>query len=69
MDEIFARMLGETDYQKRYEIVKEWYNEFWDTLPYIKTINYSRLHLANKSLQGYPDTIQPFFCNIWIEEQ
>lgn len=68
MDDIFARMIKEIDYTKRLAIVKEWNKEVYTTLPYIKTVNFSRLHLANKSLQGYVDFPQSCFWNVWLEK-
>lgn len=68
MDDIFERMMGETDSQKRYQIVQEWYQEFWKDMPYVKTINYSGIHLLNKSLKGYVNFCQPFFWNCWVEK-
>lgn len=69
MDEIFARMMKETDKDKRFEIVKEFYDKTWETLPYIKTVEYSRMHISNSELKGYANSCQPFFWNTWIEEK
>lgn len=69
MDKIFERMMMETDKEKRFEIVKEFYNKTWETLPYIKTVEYSRMHIANSTLKGYANSCQPFFWNTWIEKK
>ena len=69
MDEIFARMMKETDKDKRFEIVKEFYDETWETLPYIKTVEYSRMHVTNSKFKGYANSCQPFFWNTWVEEK
>ncbi|MCT4507385.1 MAG: ABC transporter substrate-binding protein [Tepidibacter sp.] len=68
MDEVFARMKKETDFEKRHEIVKEFYNKAWDTVPYINMLDYSRLHITNKELKGYTNGCQPFFWNTWLEK-
>ncbi len=69
MDEIFERMMKETNKEKRFEIVKEFYHKTWETLPYIKTVEYSRMHITNTSLKGYANSCQPFFWNTWIEKK
>lgn len=68
MDKIFERMVSEIDYKKRYEIVKEFYNEFWKSVPYIKVFNDKRLYGINDKLKGYQGYGQPYFWNVWIEE-
>lgn len=68
MDDIFARMLVELDEDARYEIVQEWYDAFWKYVPYVKTIDYSRMNATNAKLQGYANYCQPFFWNTWVEE-
>lgn len=68
MDEIFDRMMVEIDYDKRYEIVKEFYAEFWRTVPYIKVFNDKRLYGIRDNLEGYAAYGQPFFWNVWINE-
>ena len=52
MDAIFARMMTEIDPAKRIEIVREWNQEIYRTLPYIKLHNYSILHAKAKKLLG-----------------
>ena len=69
MDKIFERMMLETDKKKRFEIVKEFYNKTWESLPYIKTFEYSRMHVRNRNLNGYKIYCQPFFWNTWIEKK
>lgn len=69
MDEIFARMMKETDFDKRLGIVKEFYAKTWESLPYIKTVEYSRMHLLNTKLKGYENGAQPYFWNTWIEKK
>ncbi|MCT4661034.1 MAG: ABC transporter substrate-binding protein [Tissierellales bacterium] len=68
MDEIFARMMKETDFDKRFDIVKEFYAKTWESLPYIKSVEYSRMHLLNSKLKGYANGAQPYFWNTWIEK-
>ncbi|MCT4584621.1 MAG: ABC transporter substrate-binding protein [Peptostreptococcaceae bacterium] len=68
MDEIFKRMMKETNFEKRYEIVKEFYNKTWESVPYINTVDYSRLHITNKALKNYHNGCQPFFWNTWLEK-
>ncbi|MDD2494081.1 MAG: ABC transporter substrate-binding protein [Tissierellia bacterium] len=69
MDKIFDRMVTELDYEKRYEIVKEFYDEFWESVPYIKVFNDKRLYGINNRLQGYQGYGQPYFWNVWIDEE
>lgn len=69
MDKIFAKMIRETDYEKRYKIVKEFYDKYWETVPYINLVDYSRLHLINKSLKNYKSSPQAFFWNTWIKKK
>ena len=61
MDEIFAKMLVELDQDARYKLVQDWYNTFWEYVPYVKTIDYSRMNATNAKLQGYANYCQPFF--------
>ena len=68
MDEIFAKMLVELDQDARYKLVQDWYNTFWEYVPYVKTIDYSRMNATNAKLQGYANYCQPFFWNTWVEE-
>lgn len=68
MDEIFERMMVETDFTKRYEIVKEWNKAVWENIPLIKTFNYSRVHLKSKALKGYPNYCKQIYWNTWLEK-
>lgn len=68
MDEIFQKMVCELDYEKRYKIVQEFYDEFWESLPYFKVFNDKRLYGINDRLKGYQGYGQPYFWNVWIEE-
>ena len=47
---------------------KKWYDAFWEYVPYVKTIDYSRMNATNAKLQGYANYCQPFFWNTWVEE-
>lgn len=68
MDEIFDRMMVELDQSKRYEIVKEFYAEFWKSVPYIKVFNDKRLYGIHDNLAGYAGYGQPYFWNVWLKE-
>jgi len=68
MDEIFERMLTETDFDKRYKIVKEWNKEIWAKVPIIKTFNYSRVHLITSKLKGYNNYCKQIYWNTWLEK-
>lgn len=68
MDEIFTRMESEMDPEKRYEIVKEFYQEFWTSVPYLKLFNDKRIYGINDKLQGYQSYGQPYFWNVWIQK-
>lgn len=65
MDEIFERMVSEVDYDKRYKIVQEFYDEFWESIPYIKVFNDKRIYSIKDELEGYAGYGQPFFWNVW----
>lgn len=68
MDAIFDKMVTELDYDKRYEIVQEFYAEFWESVPYIKVFNDKRLYGIQEDLHGYAGYGQPYFWNVWIEK-
>jgi len=68
MDDIFKRMMTETDFDKRYQIVQEWNKKVWNTVPIIKTFNYSRVHLISSNLKGYQNYCKQIYWNTWIEE-
>ena len=68
MDAIFARMLSETDYEKRYEIVEEWHDYFYETVPYLKLFDFKQLRLARTSLKGYENFAFHTFFNVWLED-
>lgn len=68
MDEIFDRMLIETDPEKRHQIVEEWNAEVWEQLPIIKTFTYTRVHLKRDELKGYNNYPKLTFFNTWLEE-
>ena len=68
MDNIFKRMMTETDFDKRYKIVKEWNKEVWNKVPIIKTFNYSRVHLISSKLKGYNNYCKQIYWNTWIEK-
>ncbi len=68
MDEIFDRMMVETDRKKRYGIVREWNRAVWENVPLIKTFNYSRIHLRSARLQGYNDYCKQIYWNTWMEK-
>ncbi len=66
MDEIFDRMMVQTDFEKRYQTVKEWNRAVWENLPIIKTFNYTRVHLKSSRLKGYPNYCKQIYWNTWI---
>lgn len=68
MDAIFDRMMVEIDPVKRLSIVKEWNQEVYRTLPYIKLHNYSILHAKAKTLQGIETQPRMMFWNAWKEK-
>lgn len=68
MEEIFSRMVVELDQAKRYEIVKEFYNEFWSSVPYMKVFNDNKIHGISDEVKGYVGHVQPSFWNVWIQE-
>ncbi len=68
MDAIFDRMMVEIDPAKRLEIVREWNQEVYRTLPYIKLHNYSILHAKAKKLQGVEAQPRMMFWNTWKEK-
>jgi peptide/nickel transport system substrate-binding protein len=68
MDTLFDRMMVEIDPAKRLEIVKEWNQEIYRTLPYIKLHNYSILHARSKKLLGVEAQPRIMFWNAWKEK-
>ena len=68
MDAVFDRMMVEIDLSKRLEIVKEWNQEIYRTLPFIKLHNYSILHARAKRLQGVEAQPRIMFWNAWKEK-
>lgn len=67
MDDIFDRMLLTTDQNERYAIVQEWYDYFYETVPYVKLVDFSSLYIAETKLKGYANFSTPYFWNTWIE--
>ena len=68
MDEIFTRMLSETDYNARHAIVQEWHEYFYETVPYVKLFDFRQLRIARVSLQGYENFAFHTFFNVWLDE-
>ncbi len=68
MDDIFQRMQKETDFDKRYQIVKEWQEAVFEYVPYVKIMYFSEFHLGRKSLKGFQLFPRFIFFNTWIEE-
>lgn len=67
MDEIFANMIKETDQELRYAIVQQWYDKFYETIPYVKVVDYDGLYIASKNLQGYSNYTTPYYWNAWVK--
>jgi peptide/nickel transport system substrate-binding protein len=68
IDEIFARMELEPDFDKRKEIVREWQEAFFELVPYVKLYYFNALHAGNKSLRGFQTFMRMTFFNCWLEE-
>ena len=66
MDEIFDRMVREVNQTARYDIVREWYAYFYETVPYVKVVDYNGLIIASPSVSGYAAYTSPFFWNVKI---
>ena len=67
MDEIFNRMIKEVDQAARYEIVREWYAYFYETVPYVKVVDYNGLIIASPLATGYAAYTTPFFWNVSLD--
>ena len=67
MDEIFDRMLTTVDQSERYDIVCEWYDKFYETIPYVKLVDYDGLYISTKGLTGYQNYTTPFFWNVKLD--
>lgn len=67
MDQIFAEMLREVDYEQRYKIVERMQAELWDSVPYFNILDYSRLHIRRTELKNFQAGWQPFFWNTYLE--
>ena len=68
MDDIFARMLTTVDQKERYQIVQEWYDKFYETVPYVKVVDYDGLYIAGQTLQNYANFTTPYFWNVWLQQ-
>ncbi len=68
MDEIFERMLTTVDQAERYKIVQEWYAKFYETVPYVKIVDYDGLYIASQTLKDYSNFTTPYFWNVWLEQ-
>ena len=66
MDEIFERMLTTVDQAERYKIVQEWYAKFYETVPYVKVVDYDGLYIASQTLKDYSNFTTPYFWNVWL---
>ncbi len=64
MDKIFDRMLTSVDQNERYDIVCEWYDKFYETIPYVKLVDYDGLYISAKGLSGYQNYTTPFFWDV-----
>ena len=68
MDDIFARMLTTVDQAERYKIVQEWYTKFYETVPYVKIVDYDGLYIAGQDLKDYSNFTTPYFWNVWLQK-
>ncbi len=68
MDQMYASMLTAMDYQQEYTMNKQWQDFYYQTLPYIKTIDFSDFVVANKDLVGYSNYIYPVFWNCYLQK-
>jgi peptide/nickel transport system substrate-binding protein len=68
IDEIFARMELETDFDKRKEIVREWQEAFFELVPYVKLYYFNALHAGNSSLEGFVPFMRMTFFNCWLAD-
>lgn len=67
MDDIFARMLVTIDQDERYKIVQEWYQKFYETVPYVKIVDYDGLYIADGTVKDYANYTTPYFWNVYLE--
>jgi peptide/nickel transport system substrate-binding protein len=68
IDEIFARMELEPDFDKRKQIVREWQEAFFELVPYVKLYYFNALHAGHESLQGFQPFMRVTFFNCWLED-
>lgn len=68
MDAIFEAMSVEMDQDKRYELVQEFYEKFWESVPYLKSFNDVRIHAINDNLKGFQAYGQSYFWGVWLSE-
>lgn len=66
VDEIFDRMLVTVEQNERYEIVCQWYDKFYETIPYVKVVDYDGLYISISGLNGYANYTTPYFWNVKI---
>ena len=67
-NEEYAENILESDQSKKLENFKEFYIEFWKSVPYIKVFNNKRLYGINDNLKNHENYVQPFFWNAWLEK-
>ena len=73
-EEIFQRLQVATDFDERYQIYKEWQDEFYRTVPYYKGYEYRTVFAFNPRVQNYwPDENERFSrymgYNIWLKKK
>jgi len=66
MDEIFDRMLREVDPDARVEIVREWQRFFYETVPFVKIVDFYNLVIASPYVSGYAAFSSPMFWNVSV---
>jgi len=65
--ELMDKLATETDFEKRYKIMEEVQELFYEEVPTIKIGDYANLRIAAKNVQGFKNMNEIFFWNVWKE--
>ena len=66
MDDIFDRMMREVEPNARIEIVREWQRFFYETVPFVKVVDFYNLIIASPRVINYAAFSSPTFWNVSI---
>ena len=65
--ELMDKLAKETDTEKRYEIMKQVQELFYEEVPTVKVGDYANLRIYSKNVKGFKNMNEIFFWNVWKE--